>query len=96
MDNVLISPEAVFAFLGALVLKAVGVGVRVKDQSGLDKKRKTYVLTFPSPLPTEQVIAWLIAISGHMRRPGHLGYPSIVFETWVTIQASHIVLKRHG
>jgi TraM recognition site of TraD and TraG len=76
--------EVILYTVGALVLAAVGVGIRISDQSGLDKKRKTYTLTFPSPLPTEQVIAWLVAISGHMRRVGHLGYPSIVFETWVT------------
>jgi TraM recognition site of TraD and TraG len=75
--------EAVFWVIGAMVIGSVGVAIRLTDQSGLDRKRKTYALTFPSPLPTEQVIAWLVAISGHMRRTGHLGFPSVVFETWV-------------
>jgi hypothetical protein len=75
--------QAVVALVIGLAFAAVGVGIRVSDQNGLDRKRKTYVLTFPSPLPTEQVISWLVAISGHMRRAGHLGYPSVVFETWV-------------
>jgi hypothetical protein len=75
--------EAVFWVIGAVIFGSIGLAIRVKDQSGLDRKRKTYSLTFPSPLPTEQVIAWLVAISGHMRRTGHLGFPSVVFETWV-------------
>ena len=72
--------EAVLYVVGAVVLGAVGLGMRVKDQSGLDHNRRTYLITsFPAPLPTEQVVNWLIAISGQMRRKGWLGYPSIVF-----------------
>lgn len=57
-------------------------------QRELDSRRKVYVLTLPSDLTVERVVAFLLSISGTLR-PSFLGFfttPSIVFETWTTDQ----------
>ncbi|MFC8008920.1 type IV secretory system conjugative DNA transfer family protein [Streptomyces cinereoruber] len=72
-----------------LLLVAVPVGViavRFASQREHDHNRKTYLLTFPTDLSEDRVVAWLRSISGSLHKRGSriFGVPTIVFETWAT------------
>jgi hypothetical protein len=70
-----------------LLSPLVVVLVRFKNQRSLDHDRKTYLLTFPTDLSEERVLAWLRAISATLRKGGVgriTGVPTIAFETWAT------------
>lgn len=57
-----------------------------KQQRATDARRKVYLVTLPSGLTEERVVAFLRSISGTLQ-PRLLGFfdtPSIVFETWTT------------
>lgn len=74
-------------FFGLLAFVFAGVyAVRFKSQRKYDRDRKTYLLTFPTDLAEDRVVAWLRAISGSLQS-GYgriLGAPTIVFETWAS------------
>lgn len=60
--------------------------MRFVTQKNHDNNRKTYLLTFPTELSEDRVIAWLRSISGSLQKySGRVfGVPTIVFETWAT------------
>lgn len=66
-------------------ITGVVIIVAFTQQKKLDHNRKTYIVTFPSDLAEDRVLAWLRSISGtlHTDMFSRLaGVPSIVFETW--------------
>lgn len=69
-----------------LSLPLVVILLRFRSQRQHDHDRKTYLLTFPTDLDEERVMAWLRAISGtlHAGMTRITGVPTIVFETWAT------------
>lgn len=60
--------------------------MKMYRQADLDHNRKTYVITFPSDVSEQDIIAWLTAISDSLdngwKRIG--GVRSVAFETWAT------------
>lgn len=55
------------------------------EQRNKDRNRVTYQLSFPADMTTEQVVAWLRAISGTLRSAGGFsGVPTVAFEMWST------------
>lgn len=73
--------------LPLVTLLAVVIALKVTSQRTKDRGRKTYLLTFPTDLTEQQVIAWLRAINGTLQSTpiGRMvSVPTIAFETWAT------------
>lgn len=62
------------------------ISVRFASQRNHDHNRKTYLLTLPTDLAEDRVLAWLRSISGSLeKKQGRIfGVPTIVFEVWST------------
>ena len=60
--------------------------MKQRDQMHQDYERRSYTLSFPAGLNTDQVLAWVQSISGTLRSaPLRLGgNPTLVFELWAT------------
>ena len=60
--------------------------MKQRDQMRQDYERRSYTLSFPAGLSTDQVLAWVQSISGALRSaPRRLGgNPTLVFELWAT------------
>ncbi|GAP58003.1 conserved hypothetical protein [Arthrobacter sp. Hiyo1] len=60
--------------------------MRLKKQSELDQERKSFLITFPSDLSEERVLAMLRVLSSsiHSGIERIFGVKTIVFETWAT------------
>ena len=60
--------------------------MKQRDQMHQDYERRSYTLSFPAGLSTDQVLAWVQSISGALRSaPRRLGgNPTLVFELWAT------------
>ena len=60
--------------------------MKQRDQMRQDYERRSYTLSFPAGLRTDQVLAWVQSISGTLRSaPLRLGgNPTLVFELWAT------------
>lgn len=73
-----------------LISSPISIGVVLymlsKYQKALDRKRVTYIVTFPNDLNEERVSAWLRSISGtlHSGKARILATQTIVFEMWAT------------
>lgn len=66
-------------------ITGVVIIVAFTQQKKLDHNRKTYIVTFPSDLAEDRVLAWLRSISGTLHTSIFsrlVGVPSIAFETW--------------
>lgn len=60
--------------------------MRFKSQIIRDQSRETYLVTFPSDLSADRVLAWLRSVSGTLpkRFKSRLSAETMVFETWAT------------
>lgn len=80
------------AFVLLIPLIALLLGVfymRLRIQSEQDKRRDTYVVSFPSDLSSDQLKDWMHSISGSLRSKSFLGIdssPSVAFEVWSDVE----------
>lgn len=59
--------------------------MKLKRQAIRDQDRETYLVTFPTDLDADRVLAWLGSISGTLpKRSKPLAKDTVVFETWAT------------
>lgn len=56
--------------------------LKMDSQADLDRRRKTYLITFPAELGAPELLNWLRLVSGSINRKSLLTIPTIVFETW--------------
>lgn len=58
--------------------------MRFKSQVARDENREVYLVTFPTDLSVERVLAWLRSVSGSLpkRFKTRLSVETVVFETW--------------
>lgn len=68
----------------SLILLLLAVRLKLKDQVGRDKSRKTYIVTPPSGVTVKQLVMWMYTLSSSLTRSNWLqvGRPSVVFEVW--------------
>lgn len=78
--------ESLLALLASSILIPIGVlELKMKSQKLLDAQRSCYVLTPPTDLDADRMIAFLRAATGSIGRGSRLaGVPTIVFETFAT------------
>lgn len=72
-------------YTGLFALRGV-VFVKQRDEIPRDYEGRTYTLSFPAGLSTDQVSAWVQSISGTLRtKPWHVSRsPTLAFELWAT------------
>lgn len=60
--------------------------MRFKSQISRDEQRESYLVTFPTDLDAERVMAWLRSVTGTLpkRKSSWMSVETMVFETWAT------------